>query len=39
MSYLLKNATMPNGSKADLAIHDSHFVSESSLPKDHQVID
>ena len=39
MSYLLKNATMPNGSKADLAIHDSHFVAESSLPKDHQVID
>ena len=39
MSYLLKNATMPNGSKAELAIHDSHFVAVSSLPKDHHVID
>ena len=39
MSYLLKNATMPNGSKSDLAIVDGHFVATSSLPTDHQVID
>jgi len=39
MSYLLKSATLPNGSKADLAIQDGHFVAVNSLPKDHQVID
>jgi dihydroorotase len=39
MSYLLKNATMPDGNKTDLAILDDHFVATSSLPTDHQVID
>jgi dihydroorotase len=39
MSYLLKNATLPNGSKADLAIQDGHLVAANSLAKDHQVID
>jgi dihydroorotase len=39
MSYLLKNATMPDGNKTDLAILDGHFVATSSLPTDHQVID
>lgn len=39
MSYLLKNATMPDGSKTDLAILDGHFVATSSLPTDHQVVD
>ena len=39
MNYLLKNATMPNGSKADLAIHDGHLVATSSLSTDHQIID
>jgi dihydroorotase len=39
MSYLLKNAILPNGSKADLAIQDGHLVAANSLAKDHQVID
>lgn len=39
MSYLLKNATLPNGSKADLAVQDGHFVVASSLKKEQQVID
>jgi dihydroorotase len=39
MSYLLKNATMPDGNKTDLAILDGHFVATSSLSTDHQVID
>jgi dihydroorotase len=39
MSYLLKNATLPNGSKTDLAIQDGHLVAANSLAKDHQVID
>jgi dihydroorotase len=39
MSYLLKNATLPNGSKADLAIQDGHLVAPNLLAKDHQVID
>jgi dihydroorotase len=39
MSYLLKNATMPNGSKVDLAIQNGHFVAANSLAKDHQAID
>jgi dihydroorotase len=39
MSYLLKNAILPNGSKADLAIQDGHLVAANSLAQDHQVID
>ena len=39
MSYLLKNVTLPNGSKTDLAIQDGHLVAANSLTKDHQVID
>ena len=39
MSYLLQNATLPNGSKADLAIQDGFLVAANSLAKDHQVID
>jgi dihydroorotase len=39
MSYLLRNAILPNGSKADLAIQDGHLVAANSLAQDHQVID
>lgn len=39
MSFLLKNATLPDGTKADLAISDGLFVTAKNLPSDHQVID
>ncbi|KGA16473.1 hypothetical protein GM50_14400 [freshwater metagenome] len=39
MSFLLKNATLPDGTKADLAINEGLFVTAANLPKDHQVID
>jgi dihydroorotase len=39
MSYLLKNATLPNGKSSDLAIQDGHFVATGSLAENHIVID
>lgn len=39
MSFLLKNATLPDGTKADLAISDGLFVAAANLPKGHKVID
>ena len=39
MSFLLKNATLPNGKKGDLAIADGHLVAAATLAKDHRVID
>ena len=39
MSFLLRNATLPDGTKADLAISDGLFVTAINLPSDHQVID
>lgn len=39
MSFLLRNATLPDGTKADLAISDGLFVTAPNLPSDHQVID
>jgi dihydroorotase len=39
MSFLLKNATLPDGSKADLAISNGLFVTATNLPKEHQVLD
>ena len=39
MSFLLRNATLPDGTKADLAISDGLFVTATNLPSDHQVID
>jgi dihydroorotase len=39
MSYLLKNAKLPNGSKVDLAIQGERFVELSALETGHQVID
>jgi len=39
MSFLLKNATLPNGKKGDLAIADGHLVTAATLAKDHRVID
>jgi dihydroorotase len=38
MSYLLKNATLPNGSKVDLAIQDGRFIETSALATGHEVI-
>ena len=39
MNFLLKNATLPNGTKTDLAIVDGLFVAVSALDATHQVID
>ncbi|CAB4608053.1 unannotated protein [freshwater metagenome] len=39
MSYLLKNAKLPNGSNVDLAIQGERFVELSALETGHQVID
>lgn len=39
MSFLLKNATLPDGKTADLAIEDGYFVTVESLSSDHVVID
>lgn len=39
MAYLLKNATMPNGNKADLAFQDGRFVAAKTLRTDHRIID
>ena len=39
MSFLLKNATLPDGSKANLAISNGLFVNAANLPKEHQVLD
>lgn len=39
MSFLLKNATLPNGSKVDLAIQDGRFIETPALAIGHEVID
>ena len=39
MNFLLKNATLPNGTKTDLAIVDGLFVAVSALDAKHKVID
>ena len=39
MNYLLKNATLPNGTMNDLAISNGVFVAVSALNDDHQIID
>ena len=39
MNFLLKNATLPNRTKTDLAIVDGLFVAVSALDATHQVID
>ena len=39
MSYLLKNATLPNGAKVDLAIQDGRLIETSALATGHEVID
>lgn len=39
MDFLLKNATMPDGSKKELAIQSGHLVAPNSLSTDHRVID
>ena len=38
MSYLLKNATLPNGSEVDLAIQGGRFIETSALATGHEVI-
>ena len=39
MSYLLKNATLPDGKTVDLAIQDARFVTVNSLLPNHKTID
>jgi dihydroorotase len=38
-SYLLTNATLPNGQRVDLAFTNGQFVAAKSLPKDFEPID
>ena len=39
MSFLLKNATLPDGKTVDLAIQDARFVTVNSLLPNHKTID
>ena len=39
MSYLLRNATFPNGKTGEIAIQDGFIVAVSSLAPNHKVID
>jgi dihydroorotase len=39
MSYLLRNATFPNGKTGEIAIQDGFIVAVSSLESSHKVID
>lgn len=39
MSFLLKNATMPDGFQADIAINGDRIVEVTNLANEHQVID
>jgi dihydroorotase len=39
MSYLLRNATFPNGKTGEIAIQDGFIVAVSSLEPNHKVID